>query len=506
MSPLLIAWRSIQQRGLASALTTTSMMLGVVLVVMVLSIHGVVSESFRNNASLGYNMIVGAKGGKLQLTLNTVYYLSTPVENIPYDFYLEFKNKQQRAEEMQNSFAGQAAEDEAAAAQMQTLGAMPLGGASLLASGLTAAAVEQTNQRQMGVDRSGSLAAYPKMLIPLCLGDYFGRFRVVGTVPEMFEELKFGPDGNRSFEFAEGRNFEAYNQQHQFFEAVVGATVAREMNVGVGDRFSPAHGAQEGHTHQRQFTIVGVLAPTGTANDRAAFINMEGFYLMEDHAKPIKTDRRTPVEPVDPRTLPDGPPHKTEEQLAYESPDPLPVEQREVTALLVSTSPRVAPGLENTVNEGPYAQAVFPVREIYNLFSFIVEPIQLVLLGLTAMICIVSGISILVSIYNSMSERRHEIAIMRALGAGRSTVMSIILLESVLLSMIGGAGGWLVAHLLNQAASGYIMEKTGVPFNFLSMAPAEWWIVPGLLVLAIAVGFLPAMSAYRTDVARSIGK
>ncbi|MEQ8787156.1 MAG: ABC transporter permease [Pirellulaceae bacterium] len=506
MSPLLIAWRSIQQRGLASILTTTSMMLGVVLVVMVLSIHGVVSESFRSNASLGYNMIVGAKGGKLQLTLNTVYYLSTPVENVPYDFYLEFKKQDQRRQEMRSSFAGQAAEDEAAVAQMQTLAALGAGPASLLTSGLTAAAVEQTNDRQMGVDRDGTLAAYPQMLIPLCLGDYYGRFRVVGTVPEMFEQLQFGPDRDRSFEFADGRNFQHYNDKHQYFEAVLGATVAREMNVGVGDQFSPAHGAQDGHTHERKFTIVGVLAPTGTPNDRAAFINMEGFYLMEDHAKPIKSEDRTPIEPVDPATLPEGGMGKTEEELAYESPDPLPVEQREITALLVNTNPRVAPGLENTVNEGPHAQAVFPVREIYNLFSFIVEPIQMVLLGLTAMICIVSGISILVSIYNSMSDRRHEIAIMRALGAGRGTVMSIILLESVLLSMIGGAGGWLLAHLLNQAAAGYIVEKTGVSISFLSIAPAELLIVPGLLLLAVAVGFLPAMSAYRTDVARSIGK
>ena len=86
VSLLRIALRSVQQRGLASLLTAFSMALGIMLVVAVLSIHGVISESFRTNASLGYNMIVGAKGGKLQLTLNTVYYLSHPVENIPYDF------------------------------------------------------------------------------------------------------------------------------------------------------------------------------------------------------------------------------------------------------------------------------------------------------------------------------------------------------------------------------------------------------------------------------------
>ena len=84
MSNWLIAWRSIQQRKLPSILTALSMAMGVMLIVAVLTILGVVEDSFRNKSSLGYNMLIGAKGGSLQLTLNSVYYLSEPIENIPY--------------------------------------------------------------------------------------------------------------------------------------------------------------------------------------------------------------------------------------------------------------------------------------------------------------------------------------------------------------------------------------------------------------------------------------
>src|SRR6266699_2825779 len=105
MSFFRIALRSILQRGVASLLTMFSMALGVMLVVAVLSIHGVVSQSFRNNASLGYNMIVGAKGGQEQLTLNTVFYLSKPVENIPYTYYLEFLKRGERDRVQTHSFA-----------------------------------------------------------------------------------------------------------------------------------------------------------------------------------------------------------------------------------------------------------------------------------------------------------------------------------------------------------------------------------------------------------------
>ena len=186
----------------------------------------------------------------------------------------------------------------------------------------------------------------------------------------------------------------------------------------------------------------------------------------------------------------------------------LEIEQREVTAILLKVPYMFAPGLENAINEGTQAQAVLPVAVIYGLFEFIVTPIQWTLLLLTALICVVSGISILVSIYNSMSERRGEIAVMRALGAGRGTVMSIILLEATLLALGGGLLGWFAGHLGAWALSPLIEERTGVMiglFNPLTL-PLELAIIPALMLLAIAVGIWPAIAAYQTDVAKSLGK
>src|SRR5437868_15332135 len=109
MSLFRIAFRSVLQRGVASLLTMFSMALGVMLVVAVLTIHGVVSQSFKNNSSLGYNLIVGAKGGQEQLVLNTVFYLSKPVENIPYTYYLEFLQREERDKLLTQAPATQAA-------------------------------------------------------------------------------------------------------------------------------------------------------------------------------------------------------------------------------------------------------------------------------------------------------------------------------------------------------------------------------------------------------------
>ncbi|MEX0978805.1 MAG: ABC transporter permease [Pirellulales bacterium] len=490
MSLWKIAWRSIQQRGLASSLTGMSMALGVMLVVAVLVIHGVINDSFLNNSSLGYNVLVGAKGGRLELVLNSVYYLARPVENIPYSYYQEF------------------------------------------------------------VD--GKYKPYVDKAIPLCLGDMYEDYRVVGTTPAFFNDLDYG---GKKYEFAEGRNFEP----DEYFGAVIGATVAARTGLKKGDQFQPAHGVgPDAHVHD-PFTVLGVLKPTGTPNDRALFINMEGFFLIPEHAKPLDDDDA----PAKTAAHAEGEHAHEKEHAEQEHPaegehaeekhehpaaegekaghehehgehehghdkhghdehghdhhdhghvhEPLPLEQREVTAILVLTASfggappeLMAPPLIKGVNKDSIAQAVLPIREMNSLFALFVNPLRIVLLALTVMIVIVSGIGILVSIYNSMSERQHEIAVMRALGAGRQTVMLLVLLESILLSLAGGLAGWVVGHGLIAALSPWIALQTGVTLGFLQFVPFELVIIPGLIVLAALVGYLPALAAYRTDVAKAL--
>ena len=156
------------------------------------------------------------------------------------------------------------------------------------------------------------------------------------------------------------------------------------------------------------------------------------------------------------------------------------------------------------INDGKVAQAVVPARVIADLFEGVVGKLQWILLGMAVLTVIEAGIGIMVSIYNSMSDRRHEIAVMRALGASRVTVMVIILMESILLSLMGGAVGLMLGHGITWICSPWIADWTGVVVGLLQFQWMELILVPGLVVLASAVGYLPAMSAYRTDVAKSL--
>ena len=536
MSLWKIAWRSMQQRALASWLTGLSMALGVALVVTVLVIYGVVNESFRKSAA-GYDLIVGAtKGGRLQIVLNTVYHLSTPVENIPYSYYKEFTRDSEHV---------------------------------------------------------GKFADYVQTAIPYCLGDSYKEFRVVGTTPEMFEAFEYAP--GQKYEFADGRNFE----HDHFFEGVIGSLVARKTGLKIGDEFQPTHGVEDdgqGHKHDA-FKVVGILKPTGTPNDRALFVNMEGFYLLQGHAKeaPAQEDVHGDHEHADhdhadhkhgdhdheamdgdeaheKKSLPqvdraehaadehdhaaektaaqaDGHSDHDEHEHADEEPttakrtaahvehehtpddhdhaheghahdehshadhdhahahQPLPESQREVTAVLIRTNPKNILAnklLQRMINKGRDAQAVQPAVEIFSLFDSIIGNLRLLLLVLATLVIAVAGIGIMVSIYNSMSDRRRDIAVMRSLGARRSTVMTIILLESILLSLGGGIVGFLLGHSLIGFASPWIVAQTGVSIGLFEFDWYELVLGPGLVLLASAVGFLPAMSAYGTDVAKAL--
>jgi putative ABC transport system permease protein len=429
MSLWKVAWRSIQQRALVSLLTILSMGLGVALVVAVLVVYGVVYQSFHRGGE-GYDLIIGAKGGKEQLVLNTVFYLSQPIGNIPYSFYEELTE--------------------------------------------------------------GRFAADVETAIPVCMGHTYQGFRVVGTVPEMFTELKY--HGDQSYQFAAGENFKAENH----FDAVVGATAAAKAGLQVGEKFQAVHGSGEGSVvHKETFRVVGVLAPTSTPVDRAIYVNMQGFYDIhgaEDEAAHEKHEQHeTHGQP--------GKHGKTKKHATDED------EHKQITAVLACIR-TVPPGRSDVVakliNDGKVAQAVVPARVIADLFEGIVGKLQWILLGMAVLTVIEAGIAIMVSIYNSMSDRRHEIAVMRALGASRVTVMLIILMESILLSLMGGVAGLALGHGMIWICSPLIADWTGVVVGLLQFQSIELILIPGLVILASAVGYLPALAAYRTDVARSL--
>lgn len=453
MNLVTIALKSIRQRALASTLTAISVALGVALMIAVLVTNTIIGRMFDQN-SFGYDLIVGPKGSSLELVLNSIYRVSPPIENLPWRYYEELKK-----------------------------------------------------------DRRIDTA------IPLALGDSTeeGSFPILGTTLDYFD-----------VEYQPGRKFLVKGDwPARKWESVVGANVAETNGWNLGTKFKMVHAGQDDHVHDEEFTIVGILKRTGTANDRTVFVNLNGFFAIAGHEKPVEEaiareadffgESEEEVRAYHAEDLKELAAHAGHDHSAggeHEHHDhPTPDLQKEVTSILVlmrsdperpTLSQSLALGFAAELKEGFKAQAVNPIVPVTRLMNNLVGNVRLALVFLTALIIAVSGIGIFVSIYNSMSDRKKEIAIMRALGADRTTVMSIILLESILLCLGGGILGIVIGHGFVIIGSPIMEARSGLIIDPYSFDPIELVIIPAMIIMAGLVGIVPGMTAYRTDVASNL--
>jgi len=348
---------------------------------------------------------------------------------------------------------------------------------------------------------TGPFSTDVQTAIPIAIADRVRGMQVIATTPKFFTELRYLD--RFPYTFRSGRNMGADGD----FEAVLGHTAAQKTELKVGDRFKASmseHTPSDEYPEPDTFTVVGILAPTGTPNDQAIFINLEGFFVMNNHARETALDR-TLRRRADQRISAvlvltnerdvDAVVWHDERGMMQVEIDPELV-RADHDPLTMSLDSRLVAALD--------VQVARPTYEIARLFETIVGHIQTVLIIFAVMVIIVAAIGMMVSIYNSMNERRQEIAIMRALGAGRSTVMLIILLESILLSLGGGVIGVVIGHGLIAAVAPIIAGAVMVVVNPWHFQAAELILIPGLILLASIVGYLPAVVAYRTDVAQSL--
>jgi putative ABC transport system permease protein len=439
-----IAWKNLRQRALASALTGLSVALGVMLMVAVLVIYAVLDQTF-SQRSIGYDLIVGPKGSPLQLVLSTVYHTSPPIENLPYRYFREVKADQR-----------------------------------------------------------------VQLAIPVALGDATeeGAFPIVGIIPEYFLQ-----------EYSPQRKFLIRGDTlRKPFDALIGDRVAKTNGWDIGSEFRMVHGgADTGHVHDERFTVVGVLAPTGTPNDKSVFVHLDGFYQIQGHDKPfdeaIKREREFFGEPplsdeelaTQVARLQKKYSHEGHDHGSHDHFHDVPDLQKEVTSILViGKNPIASNLLRGEINNGFKAMAVNPIFPMRQLMQDVLGGVKTLLLVLTGLIIAVSGIGIFVSIYNSMAARKREIAIMRALGARRQTVFAIVLAESIILCVGGGLLGLALGHGLVFVAAPLVEAKSGIIMNPWAFEPLELTLIPALLALASLVGFLPGLTAYRTDVADAL--
>jgi putative ABC transport system permease protein len=329
-----------------------------------------------------------------------------------------------------------------------------------------------------------------KSAIPIALGDNFRGFRIVGTEPAYLN--LYGAN------LAQGRIF------GNKLETVIGATVARDLGMGLGQRFVGSHGLEAdsaaGQHDHAPFTNVGILAPTGTVIDRLILTPVESVW----DAHGIEHDHGT------------GEAHEHDHGAHDHGADahgekPATLTERgelepEITALLVSyRSAAGAVRIPTMVNRQTEMQAAVPAIETARLLSLLGVGIDGARL-FAWLLAITGGLSIFVALLNAAQAREGDLALLRVMGATRGSVFGTILAEGLITAIAGIIMGFIIAFgAMALAVSSFVqLGDLGVdPFNF---HPAMMGIVAGVLGIGLVAALVPAIRVFRTDLAATLAR
>jgi putative ABC transport system permease protein len=319
-----------------------------------------------------------------------------------------------------------------------------------------------------------------KKAIPLALGDSYSTYRIIGT-NRAYADLYHG-------ELATGEWWD------KDLQVTLGANVAALAKLKPGDHFASAHGlADGGHTHEEhQYVVVGILKPSSSVLDNVILTNVESVWKVhEEHGEEEEHEEHAEEAPAHDATFIPSPliPSVAKGDST-----------KEITAMLLQyRSPMGAIQLPRIVNAQSSLQAASPAFETARLFSILGVGVD-ILMGFAYVLIIISGLSIFIALYNSLKERRYDLAIMRSMGATRAKVFISILLEGGFLTLAGSVLGLLAGHGAVMLLAGMAEEAQRTGISGLVFYPQEWIILVGSLLLGLVCAVIPAVQAYRTDI------
>ena len=306
-----------------------------------------------------------------------------------------------------------------------------------------------------------TLQANPQVakLIPISMGDSFKGYRIIGTTPDYVSHY--------AGVMASGALWQAPMQ------AVLGAKVARDTGLRVGDSFVGSHGlGGGGHAHgQTPYAVTGVLAPSGSVMDRLILTATESVWRVHE--------KDTALDAADQKIL---------------------EEEREVTlALIQYRSPLAAVTFPRFINTTTDMQAASPALEVSRLLGLIGIGAD-VLRAFAGVLLLTAGLGVFIALWSAVRERRADLALLRMLGAAPRQLAALLWCEALwlalLATLLGLALGQGVAALLAVALD---VDKS------ISLAALNWPVallsVPALaLGVAVASALLPTWEAYRVSV------
>lgn len=309
--------------------------------------------------------------------------------------------------------------------------------------------------------------------VPLSIGDSYQSFRILGTNKDIFTlypaEIKEG------------------NLWEHDMEVVVGASVAQQLQMKLGDTFYSSHGFNQGdleHDEGDPFTVVGILKEHGSVIDQLILCNTKDIWAVHDHDHVHESED----------SLSHNHGHQEHEKFNL-----LDYPEQEITSVLVRLKPNMkksvtAINMPRSINENTSMMAASPTYQLNKLIAQVGTGLKS-LQYLALLIALVSGVSIFISMFSSLKDRKNELAIMRVGGAKPRQLMYMLLLEAMFLTLVGAIIGFILSRIGLFFLHVAINDQFKYSLNQLIIYQEEIFILVGVLLLGIAAAFIPAYLA-----------
>jgi putative ABC transport system permease protein len=333
--------------------------------------------------------------------------------------------------------------------------------------------------QNMRWDSYAALATHPAVAwaVPLSLGDSHRGFPVIGTTPDYFEQLR--PAVTQRLTFTTGRPFSG--TVDGVFEAVLGSAVAAELGYRASDRITLSHGMEVlGPEHvDKPFTIVGILAPTGTPVDRTVHVSLEAItaiHLDWAGGAPLP-GLNIPAEQV--RKFDLAP--------------------KEITAMLIGLKSRSDVfRLQRHINNyrGEPLMAVLPGVALDELWQTLAS-VENTLLAISALVVLVGLAGLTATMLAGLNERRRELAILRSLGAGPGELFLMLVAEGLVVTVLGVMLGGLLLAAATILLAPLALTHFGIPLQLRPPAANEIVLLLSIIGTGLAASLVPGWRAWR---------
>jgi putative ABC transport system permease protein len=335
-----------------------------------------------------------------------------------------------------------------------------------------------------------------KKAIPLSLGDNYKSYRIVGT--------------NHDFLGLYQATIKDGSLWQNNFDVTIGSTVATELHLKIGDKFVSSHGfTEDDHVHDNaSFVVKGILQGTGTVVDQLILTNTASIWKVHEHEAAESEEKPIGQDTTSVKITKEQQTEAKNDVLGNSNADLLGHPDQEITSVLVQYKSRTnfqALNFGRNINENTDMQAASPAIEMNRLYNMIGVGTD-ALKGLAILIALVSAFSIFISLLKSMRARKYELALLRVMGAARTTLFSLIIIEGLFLGIIGFVVGTILSHGFMELLAVYLKADFRYSFTGWKFLNEEWWILLISLLLGFIAAIIPAIQAARTDINKTLSE